>query len=759
MADEVIGFTLKVDGVDKATNSVKGLTTAVNDSTKAVDNFNTEAGKTGKGAGASFDNTGVKVKGLKQQLREARDELGLMTTKFGENSTQANAAAQRFAHISDTIGEINDKTKAYNPDTFGRLATIGQGIAGAFATAQGAMAMFGAESKDVQATMVKLQGAIAFSQGIQGIKDFTKSFDLASIATKTATFFQSLYTAAIGASTGAMRLFKTALITSGIGAVVVGLGALVSKLFEAKEKSEDLNKTFEDRLLLQKKYNDITIDFENKIAVLRGEKTEKEAEQEAISIKYFSEQGKRDRDEIDARSKNQNEKFKELKKFDKDLLIETDASRAKRAEIVKFYDDLDKRLYNDSNAIRTAAKKAESEELIYVDEKYRKEAEVKAKEASEKAEVKAKEASEKAKALNDKAREAEKKAIEDQNKWYLDQMSFNQEERKKLEDEEVARRKKELDDIKELQSEVLAAYEKYYDHRTDQSSQYYKVQYQIDKERYETELADVNISEEAKAEIRKKYAAATIKYEKEKREESTKLIIDGINEVELILSTINDIRKQRDSEALTAIDVEYAAKISAAAGNAEAVYQIELEKYNAMEEIKKKGFESNKKMLVALAVMDSAKAIISSLAMSPVAYGPAPNPIGIASLILATTAGIANLAKILSTNYEPGTPPTKGGGGGPSKFAKGGLLDGPSHLQGGIKTAYGEVEGGEFVMNRYSSKSFLPLLEKMNAAGNANMINEVVTNNSTPIFKTYVVASDMTSEQQKEFAIRNIARL
>jgi len=47
----------------------------------------------------------------------------------------------------------------------------------------------------------------------------------------------------------------------------------------------------------------------------------------------------------------------------------------------------------------------------------------------------------------------------------------------------------------------------------------------------------------------------------------------------------------------------------------------------------------------------------------------------------------------------------------------------------------------------------------MNAAGNANMINEVVTNNSTPIFKTYVVASDMTSEQQKEFAIRNIARL
>lgn len=55
-----------------------------------------------------------------------------------------------------------------------------------------------------------------------------------------------------------------------------------------------------------------------------------------------------------------------------------------------------------------------------------------------------------------------------------------------------------------------------------------------------------------------------------------------------------------------------------------------------------------------------------------------------------------------------------------SKLAKGGLLNGPSHNYGGI-TGTGrfgniEVEGGEFVMNKYSTKRFLPLLHRLNSS-------------------------------------------
>ena len=50
----------------------------------------------------------------------------------------------------------------------------------------------------------------------------------------------------------------------------------------------------------------------------------------------------------------------------------------------------------------------------------------------------------------------------------------------------------------------------------------------------------------------------------------------------------------------------------------------------------------------------------------------------------------------------------------PEKQARGGLLDGPSHAQGGIPTAFGELEGGEAVINKKSTKKFMPLLSSIN---------------------------------------------
>ena len=54
----------------------------------------------------------------------------------------------------------------------------------------------------------------------------------------------------------------------------------------------------------------------------------------------------------------------------------------------------------------------------------------------------------------------------------------------------------------------------------------------------------------------------------------------------------------------------------------------------------------------------------------------------------------------------------------PIKYADGGLLQGPSHSQGGIRLGNIEVEGGEAVINKRSTKRFLPLLDAINAVGN-----------------------------------------
>ena len=117
---------------------------------------------------------------------------------------------------------------------------------------------------------------------------------------------------------------------------------------------------------------------------------------------------------------------------------------------------------------------------------------------------------------------------------------------------------------------------------------------------------------------------------------------------------------------------------------------------------------------------------------------------------------------------------TSGGGGSAAagaKFAKGGLLNGPSHSQGGIKTSFGELEGGEFVVNKRSTRSFMPLLSAINAAGNRKYEQGGITpsisdlqammadQQQQPIIKTYVVASEMYSQAEADKKLANLAKL
>jgi hypothetical protein len=76
---------------------------------------------------------------------------------------------------------------------------------------------------------------------------------------------------------------------------------------------------------------------------------------------------------------------------------------------------------------------------------------------------------------------------------------------------------------------------------------------------------------------------------------------------------------------------------------------------------------------------------------------------------------------------------------------------------GGVRTSLGELEGGEFVMNRRSTANFLPLLEQMNAMGNEGG-PQMSQAQATPVIKTYVVASDMTSQQEANARIGRLAR-
>ena len=61
---------------------------------------------------------------------------------------------------------------------------------------------------------------------------------------------------------------------------------------------------------------------------------------------------------------------------------------------------------------------------------------------------------------------------------------------------------------------------------------------------------------------------------------------------------------------------------------------------------------------------------------------------------------------------------------GGSGYARGGVLYGPRHSQGGIPTAFGELEGGEAVINRRSTKMFGGLLSEINQAGGGRAFDQ-----------------------------------
>jgi hypothetical protein len=76
------------------------------------------------------------------------------------------------------------------------------------------------------------------------------------------------------------------------------------------------------------------------------------------------------------------------------------------------------------------------------------------------------------------------------------------------------------------------------------------------------------------------------------------------------------------------------------------------------EKILRQQFKINKSMQLAGAIIDAGKAITASLASSPIAIGPVPNPAGIASLAFAAVTSATNIAKIAATQFTSSTTPS-----------------------------------------------------------------------------------------------------
>lgn len=200
----------------------------------------------------NVDTSGIEKSGatIKQLYRAAQAEVVALSEKFGETSKQALAAAKAAAEFKDQLQDAKALSDAFNPDNkFVALAGSLQGVAAGFELVTGAQALFGQESENVEKILTKVQGAMALSRGLEDIKTASKEFKILTAQVQQSAIFQKANAAAttlaatatklLGKSAGegskAFNVLKGAIIGTGIGALVVGLGLLIANFDKVKD--------------------------------------------------------------------------------------------------------------------------------------------------------------------------------------------------------------------------------------------------------------------------------------------------------------------------------------------------------------------------------------------------------------------------------------------------------------------------------------------------------------------------------------------
>ena len=211
--DAVVNDTAKLKQfINELTGSLKNvkqgsqefnvLSEIIRASNVQLNNLNTTTVKTGES--------------IRTQMRKAQQEVAELSLKFGATSKEAIEAARRAAELSDTIGDAKALTDAFNPDAkFAALSGSIQGVASGFAAFQGAMGVFGSQSKEVEEALLKVNSAMALSQGLQGLFSSIDSFKILGAVIKTQVV-------------SAFTTLRGAIAATGIGLLAIGIGLIVS---------------------------------------------------------------------------------------------------------------------------------------------------------------------------------------------------------------------------------------------------------------------------------------------------------------------------------------------------------------------------------------------------------------------------------------------------------------------------------------------------------------------------------------------------
>jgi hypothetical protein len=232
--------------------------------------------KSTKEAGKEFDKAATFAERYGEELQPLTTRMGEAEDRLYELANAGQTTTQEYKDLLKTVGEFRKVQISTDMAVDASASTLGQKLGGAlggvtagFSLAQGAFAVFGSESKEVEQALLKVQAAMAIQQGVQGIRESINSFKQLGVAIKATSVFQAAYnfiqTGSIKGlqeeivakvadteatveqaiateglavvtegsgeaslfSAGAAKILRTALVSVGIGVFMVAIGALI----------------------------------------------------------------------------------------------------------------------------------------------------------------------------------------------------------------------------------------------------------------------------------------------------------------------------------------------------------------------------------------------------------------------------------------------------------------------------------------------------------------------------------------------------
>ena len=307
--DNKIIAELIVTGVEKFKTDLASTSTATDELKKDVKDVGVEGSKSftllgneAESAGNEIEKTDKKTASYKTQLKQMRQEVITLTLELNKMKDAGKQGTKEFTdldtkikkltsdagQLDDVMRDVSGTVKNAGSDTRGldRTLRVVTSVSAGFQLAQGSVALFGSENKELTNALIKLNGIMAVTNALQQIQDELLKED--SVLTGIATVGKRAYAGAVAFATGAMSLFRTAMISLGIGAFIAGIALLVQnwdklklaiagatgslqRLAEQREKEFQLAKD-----------NIKNLDTELKYKIAIGEATEKSALQEKI---------------------------------------------------------------------------------------------------------------------------------------------------------------------------------------------------------------------------------------------------------------------------------------------------------------------------------------------------------------------------------------------------------------------------------------------------------------------------------------------